>query len=91
MVYYDFNAQAAVEQTHQLIVGHAVMQEGNDKQRLKPMIKVIKSQSDQMPEKILADAGYCSEANLQYLESKVLDAYIATGRQKHEQLVESCK
>jgi hypothetical protein len=86
-----FNAQAAVEQTHQLIVGQSVTQEGNDKQQLKPMIEVIKDQSGQLPEKILADAGYCSEANLQYLEDKGLDAYIATGRQKHGQPVESCK
>jgi transposase len=86
-----FNAQAAVEQTHQLIVGQSVTQEGNDKQQLKPMIEVIKDQSGQLPEKILADAGYCSEANLQYLEDKGLDSYIATGRQKHGQPVEHCK
>jgi transposase len=86
-----FNAQAAVEQTHQLIVGQAVTQEVNDKQQLKPMIEIIKDQSGQLPEQILADAGYCSEANLQYLQDKGLDAYIATGRQKHDQPVESCK
>ena len=32
---------------------------------------------------MLADAGYCSEENLQTLEENRIDSYIATGRQKH--------
>ena len=30
-----------------------------------------------------ADSGYCSEANLTELERRKLDAYVATGREKH--------
>ncbi len=86
-----YNAQTAVEQTHQLIVGQSVTQEVNDKQQLKPMVEIIKDQSGQLPEQVLADAGYCSEENIHYLEGKGIDAYIATGRQKHGQPVESCK
>ena len=37
-----YNAQAAVEQSLQLIVGQAVTQEANDKQQLQPMVEVIK-------------------------------------------------
>ncbi len=45
-------------------------------------------QSGQRPKQMLADNGYCSEKNLAYLESakkpkKKIEAYIATGRQKH--------
>lgn len=32
---------------------------------------------------MLADAGYCSEANLVALETKGIEAFIATGRRKH--------
>jgi transposase len=86
-----YNAQAAVEESFQLIVGQTVTQEVNDKQQLQPMIEVIKEQSGQMPEQVLADAGYCSEENIEYLTGKRIDAYIATGRQKHERPQEPCK
>ena len=32
------------------------------------------------PEQLSADAGYCSEANLEALENRNIDAYVATGR-----------
>jgi hypothetical protein len=39
----------------------------------------------------LADSGYCSEDNLDYLAGQKIDAYIATGRQKHEERTVSCQ
>ncbi len=78
-----YNAQVAVEGGFQLIVGQAVTQEGNDKQQVAPMVKVIEQQSGQKPGQLLADSGYCSEENLKYLAGKKIDAYIATERQKH--------
>ena len=86
-----YNAQAAVEESFQLIVGQAVTQQVNDKQQLEPMIEATKEQSGQLPEQVLADAGYCSEENINYLKKKKIDAYIATGRQKHGQSIEPCK
>jgi transposase len=86
-----YNVQAAVEETFQLIVGQAVTQEANDKQQLQPMVETIKAQSGQVPEQLTADAGYCSEENLNYLADKDIDAYVATGRQKHGQPREVCK
>ena len=41
----------------------------NDKQQLMPMVEAIQEQSGQRPQEILADSGYCSEKNLQALES----------------------
>ena len=58
-----YNAQVAVDEL-QLIVGHAVTQETNDKQQLVPMIATIEQQSGDTPTQLLADAGYCSDANL---------------------------
>ena len=55
-----YNGQAAVGQSFQLIVGQAVTQEVNDKQQLQPMVETVKKQSGQLPEELLADAGYCS-------------------------------
>jgi len=78
-----YNAQIGVEETLQLIVGQAVTQEANDKQQVVPMVETIEAQSGQTPAELLADSGYCSEENLQYLEGRKLDAYVATARQKH--------
>lgn len=85
-----YNGQAAVEQSFQLIVGQAVTQEVNDRQQLQPMVEIIKKQSGQLPEKLLADAGYISEENISYINRKGIDSYIATGRQKHGEPIEPC-
>lgn len=90
-----FNAQAAVEPDWQLIVGQTVTQAANDKEQLKPMVEVIEQQSGQRPEEVLADSGYCSEKNLEALESagnpeRRIEGYIATERQKHGEHREPC-
>ena len=87
-----YNAQIAVEPELQLIVGQAVTQAANDKEQVEPMVEVIEAQSGQRPEEMLADNGYCSEKNLEYLESakkphQKIEAYMATGRQKHGERV----
>ncbi len=86
-----YNAQIAVEADFQLIVGQAVTQAANDKEQVVPMIETIEAQSGQRPRELLADSGYCSERNLQHLDlaeqpERHIQAYIATGRQKHGEL-----
>jgi transposase len=83
-----YNAQAAVEPTLLLIVGQSVTEAANDKKQLMPMVELIEQQSGQRPEAILADNGYCSEENLEHLESadqpeRKIEGFIATGKQKH--------
>ena len=87
-----YNAQAAVEPSLQLIVGQSVTAAANDKEQLAPMLQLIEHQSGQRPAAILADSGYCSEKNLKYLETThhQLDAYLATGRQKHDEYRQPC-
>jgi transposase len=90
-----YNAQIAVEPEFQLIVGQLVTQAGNDKEQVQPMVQAIEEQSGQRPEELLVDAGYCSESNLEYLESeaepeKQIEAYVATGRQKHSEAPAQC-
>ena len=67
----------------------------NDKEQLLPMVAVIEQQSGQRPEEILADSGYCSEKNLEGLESadqpeQKIIGYIATQRLKHDEYKEPC-
>ena len=65
-----YNAQAAVEPELQLIVGQTVTQAANDKEQLIPMLATIEEQSGQRPDDVLADSGYCSEKNLEALDSE---------------------
>ena len=85
------NAQAAVEESFQLIVGQSITQDANDKKQVEPMVEIIEAQSGQKPEQLLADSGYCSEQNLDYLVNKGIDGYVATERKKHGRPVEKCK
>ena len=77
-----YNAQVAVDEL-QLIVGHAVTQETNDKKQLLPMITTIEQQSGDTPTQLLADAGYCSDENLNAIADTTIDSYISTRKQKH--------
>jgi transposase len=90
-----YNAQAAVEPEFQFIVGQTVTQAANDKEQLIPMLATIEEQSGQRPDDVLADSGYCSEKNLEGLDSEEkperrVNGYIATERQKHDEYKEPC-
>ena len=83
-----YNAQAAVEGVCQLIVGQTVTQAGNDKEQLQPLLQAVEQQAGQRLEEVLADSGYCSEQNLESLESATepenkIEAYIATKKDQH--------
>ena len=75
-----YNAQAAVDGEAQIIVAHDVTQSAVDCGQLVPMTDAIETNLGRKPEQLSADAGYCSEANLEALENRNIDAYVATGR-----------
>jgi hypothetical protein len=77
-----YNTQIAVDDL-QWIVGQAVTQATNDKQQLLSMITTIERQTGETPTQVLADAGYCSDANLTAIAALSVDAYISTRKQKH--------
>jgi hypothetical protein len=78
-----YNAQVAVEATSQLIVGHLVTQAANDKQQLVPMLETVVAQAGEAPDEVLADSGYCSDANLEEMATRGVEAFIATERVRH--------
>jgi transposase len=80
-----YNAQIAVEPVLQLIVGQALTQQTNDKKQLLPMIATVRQQAGQEIGEVLADSGYCSEANLRQAAKKQIDLYVATEKTKHNQ------
>lgn len=78
-----YNGQAAVDAAHQVIVAHGLSNKGNDQEQLAPMVDAVAVNTGGKPKEVSADAGYCSDANLEALEARRINAYVATGRQKH--------
>jgi hypothetical protein len=80
-----YNAQAAVDRDFQVIVAIGVSNQPSDAVHLLPMLERIQTNIGQLPDALIADAGYCSTANLEACEEKGQEAYISTSRQQHGQ------
>lgn len=78
-----YNCQAAVDQEAQIIVAHDVVQSTVDKHQVAPMMERIQANTGCKPKKLSADSGYFTEKNAETLLEDEIDAYIATGKQKH--------
>jgi transposase len=76
-----YNVQTAVDGEDRLIVATAVTQSASDVRELVPLVEAVKANTGASPESLLGDAGYRSEANLQFLEDERIDGYIAFGRE----------
>jgi len=90
------NAQASVDDGHQIIVACDVTDQCNDKQQAEPMAQATRSQLDQagiapagdetgarpaIPAAL--DSGYFSGPAVEAMEREGFDPYIATERQRH--------
>src|ERR1700682_4535962 len=75
-----YNAQIAVDSTAQIIVSQDATQSPVDSGQLVPMTAAVETTLGRKPAQVSADAGYCSEANLEALENRSIDGYVATGR-----------
>jgi transposase/transposase InsO family protein len=78
-----YNAQAAVDSKHQVIVAIGVSNQAPDVEHLVPMLERTIASTGTLPVKFIADAGYWSEANAKACSDRGIDAYISTGRLKH--------
>jgi transposase len=78
-----YNCQMAVDGAHQVIVAVGISNQASDTPHLLPMLERILSNTGQLPDKLLADAGYCSTDTIEGCEQRQLDAYISTSRQRH--------
>jgi len=79
-----YNGQAVVDDKAQIIVAADVTQQANDKRQVEPMVSQMMENLDgAAPESMTADSGYFSEQNVNFLEGRRIDGYIAVDRQKH--------
>ena len=67
----------------QVIIAQGVSNSATDVRQFEPMVKQIKTNTGRQTTVFSADAGYCSEGSLAVLARHHVDAYIATGRQRH--------
>jgi transposase len=78
-----YNGQAAVDCESQVIVAADVTQQANDKQQLVPMMEQIEDNLGEIPDRVLADAGYFSEENVESLTDNFMEPFIPRDRVKH--------
>jgi len=88
---YAYNAQAAADEFSQVILAGYVTQAPTDINQLLVMLDRINlalaAAGLGSPKRTLADAGYCSTANIDQAVDSGHDALIATGRLKHHEKV----
>jgi hypothetical protein len=69
-----YNVQMGTE--NQFVTGYSVHQKPGDTNCLKPHLEHVKERQGRLPETIVADAGYGSEENYEYLEGEEAEHYV---------------
>jgi transposase len=86
-----YNAQAVVDAEHQVITAADVTTNASDALNYTTMLDQSAANTGVHPQQALADAGYCSETNLQAAKERQLscgtDTFMATGRLAHDEQV----
>jgi transposase len=80
---YGYNAQAVVDAEHQVIVAADLDASTTDVAHLPALVDQVEGNTGGRPRRLLADAGYQSDANLAHLEERGIDAYVAVDRDRH--------
>jgi hypothetical protein len=79
-----YNAQVVVDHDSRLIVGNWLCNHTNDKQAALPTIDTVQPQLGKLQAANL-DTGYFSQDNINGLQARGIDPYVATGRSPHHQ------
>jgi hypothetical protein len=83
--HYCYNAQAVVDDAHQVIVAARLDNRAADAPAFAAMIDQVTANCGRAPRQVLADAGYFSEDNVHAATVRCVDALIATGRLRHDE------
>jgi len=84
--FHQCYGQLAVDSGSQVIVAAELTACAADAPHLQPMLGAIEQGCDERPKQLIADAGYCSEANLKATAGGPTEVLIATCRLKHGEL-----
>jgi transposase len=78
-----YNAQAAVDSAHQVIVAAEVTNKPSDRGQAEPMMEIVKENTGQLPRQMSADAGYFSSDSVQNLTTMGIDVYMPPDKVSH--------
>ena len=78
-----YNAQAAVDSAHQVIVAAEVTNKPTDRGQAEPMMEIVKANTGQLPRQMSADAGYFSSDAVNHLTALGIDVYMPPGKIGH--------
>lgn len=79
-----FNCQLAVDREAQIIIGVGVDNNAADCGKLVPMVETVHGTMGRYPDKVIVDAGYKSEGNIQGLSAKGIDGYVGCCREVYD-------
>ncbi len=79
-----YNVQVAVEQECRLIVGHTLSNHASDREEAIPTVDAIPAQIGK-PKAAALDNGYWNPTNVEELQGRGIEPFIATGRDSHHQ------
>ena len=80
-----YNAQIAVDSDTQVIVAVDVTNQAADAPHLIPMVTQVAANTGREPVEVSADAGYYSEANVNWLLGKKINPYIPPDKLPHRE------
>jgi transposase len=78
-----YNAQAAVDSAHQIIVAARVTNQPSDRRQAEPMTAEVTVNTGQLPREMSADAGYFSKEVVTALSALGIDVYIPPDKMRH--------
>lgn len=79
-----YNAQAAVDSDHQVIIANDVVTEANDQRQFVPMYEQAVDNVNKTPDEVSADCGYANHLNYKYMQLHVKDAYVPPAQKSYK-------
>lgn len=81
----SYNAQVAVDADTQLILAQGVGQSPTDMRQLEPMVAQVQANTGLLPQQLSADSGYFCREDIEKVQEKGVEPFVAPGRSKHGQ------
>jgi transposase len=82
-----YNAQAAVDSAHQVIVAAEITDHPTDRGQAEPMMDKVKENTGELPTQMSADAGYFSSDAVTNLTAQGIDVYMPPNKTPHSDFV----
>jgi transposase len=79
-----FNTQTVMDTEHSLIVTVRVTEQASDNGLLKPLVEQVRDETGRLPERVLADAGYADQKDVEELEMAGVKVYMPPKNERKE-------